>query len=421
MPDDWLDALMRNSSYKEYRPVVIKLVDVVARAAFVLTATFSLPIADAGRFGLIVTLVGIFAFVFNFERHIDIQRRTAGEEPAVFDRHVTQALKFFAFNWIIMVPVFGLAIALWAEASPWMLSLAVMVVLGEHLSNQAYQYAMIDSRYQRLLSVVAAKNAALAIAVLWYLLILRERINLESILEIWAFGAVLCTLSLGVSFAKLNSSSSRRSDFDLRIDIFGQHRASMTHFAIGLLAILMLQFDRLVVGGLMSFAETGRYYRHTLLVSLAYQAFGIASFNRISPSVFAESKTMKIPQLNLRVQQEYRKTVIGAPLLLFAAWCVDVFTDGTLFKRLDLEIGLMGVLLLGFMFRARADFYGLVLNSLHREREVLVSQSAAFLAAGVLLIALTWWIGVYGAAASTVVAAIVYMFLVRRSLLVTQS
>lgn len=421
MPDDRLGALMRNSSYKEYRPVVIKLVDVVARAAFVLTATFSLPIADAGRFGLIVTLVGIFAFVFNFERHIDIQRRAAGEGPAVFDRHVTQALKFFAFNWAIMVPVFVLAIALWAEASPWILSLAVMVVLGEHLSNQAYQYAMIDSRYQRLLLVVAAKNALLAIAVIWYLLILRGRVNLESILEIWAFGAVLCTLGLGLSFAKLNSSSSRRRAFDIRVDIFGQHRASMTHFAIGLLAILMLQLDRLVVGGLMSFAETGRYYRHTLLVSLAYQAFGIASFNRIAPSVFAESKTMTVPQLNVRVQQEYRKTVIGAPLLLLAAWCVDSVTDGALFKRLDLEIGLMGVLLLGFMFRARADFHGLVLNSLHREREVLVSQSAAFLAAGVLLVALTWWIGVYGAAASTVVAASVYMFLVRRSLLVTQS
>ena len=50
-----------------------------------------LEIAQAGQFGLLATLVGLFAFAFNFERHIDIQRRAAGEPHAVFARSVVQA------------------------------------------------------------------------------------------------------------------------------------------------------------------------------------------------------------------------------------------------------------------------------------------------------------------------------------------
>ena len=395
--------------------VGVKLIDVATRAAFVLTATYGLEIAQAGRFGLIATLVGLFAFAFNFERHIDIQRRSAGEAHEVFDRYVVQALKFFAFNWALMVPLFMVAVALWAEPGWMVLGLAVVVVVGEHLSNQAYQYALINHRYYPMLVVVAAKNSLLAAVVLYRALFARDGFDLGFVVELWAIGAVVCTLGLALMFARLNASAARDAPFDFRTDILGQHKASLTHFLIGLIAILILQFDRLAVGGLMTFAETGLYFRHTLLVAFAYQAFNIASFNRITPAIFAEAKSEGIPHLRRRVLREYLKTLVGVPLLLLAAWGFDVLTQGVWSERFHLSLVLMGLLLLGFVVRAAADFHALILNARHDERHILTAQGAAFVVGAVLLVLLTWRFGVYGAACATIATSALYLALVSRA------
>ena len=378
--------------------VVVKMADVAARAGFVLTATYGLAIAQAGQFGLIATLVGLFAFAFNFERQIDIQRRSAGEPHPVFDRHVTQALKFFAFNWAVMVPVFVLAVALWTHVGWPILILAVIVVVAEHLSNQAYQYALINHRYYPMLLIVAAKNGLLAAVVLYRALFARDGFDIVFVMELWAVGAVLSTIGLGLLFLRLRDAAPKPRPFDFDRDILGQHRASMTHFMIGLIAILILQFDRLAVGGLMSLEQTGLYFRHTLLVAFAYQAFNIASFNRITPTIFAAAKVETIRQLTLRVTREYLKTLIGVPLLLSAAWGLDRITGGVWSTRFDLSLLLMGLLLLGFMLRAAADFPALIMNGRHEERFVLRRQVIAFVVGGVLLIGLTWRFGVWGAA-----------------------
>ena len=378
--------------------VVVKMVDVAARAGFVLTATYGLAIAQAGQFGLIATLVGLFAFAFNFERQVDIQRRSAGEPHPVFDRHVTQALKFFAFNWAVMVPVFVLAVALWAQVGWPILMLAVIVVVAEHLSNQAYQYALINQRYYPMLLIVAAKNGLLAAVVLYRALFARDGFDIAFVMQLWAVGAVLCTIGLGLLFHRLRDAAPKPQPFDFDRDILGQHRASMTHFMIGLIAILILQFDRLAVGGLMSLEQTGSYFRHTLLVAFAYQAFNIASFNRITPAIFAAAKVETVGQLTARVTREYLKTLIGVPLLLAAAWGLDRITGGVWSDRFDLSLLLMGLLLLGFMLRAAADFPALIMNGRHEERFVLRRQVIAFVVGGVLLIGLTWRFGVWGAA-----------------------
>jgi O-antigen/teichoic acid export membrane protein len=416
-----VDRLVTTQRRRDLFLVGVKLVDVATRAAFILTATYGLQIAQAGRFGLIATLVGLFAFAFNFERHIDIQRRSAGEDHGVFDRYVVQALKFFAFNWAIMVPLFVLAIALWTHASLLIIGLAVVVVLGEHLSNQAYQYALINHRYYPMLLVVAAKNSVLALMVLYHAVFARDGFDLMFVMELWAIGAVMCTTALLILFARLNAAAARTAPFSFSTDILGQHKASLTHFLIGLIAILILQFDRLAVGGLMSFEDTGQYFRHTLLVSFAYQAFNIASFNRITPAIFAEAKTQDIPHLRRRVLREYLKTVIGVPLLLLGAWGADVLTDHVWSERFHLSLILMGVLLVGFMLRAAADFHALILNARHDERHILRSQGAAFAVGAVLLVVLTWRFGVYGAAFATIATSALYLVLVSRAVRKLQS
>ncbi|HYC98059.1 hypothetical protein [Brevundimonas sp.] len=395
--------------------VGVKLVDVATRAAFILTATYGLEIAQAGRFGLIATLVGLFAFAFNFERHIDIQRRSAGEPHAVFDRYVVQALKFFAFNWALMVPLFVLAVALWAQPGWMILALAVVVVVGEHLSNQAYQYALINHRYYPMLVVVAAKNSLLAAVVLYRALFARDGFDLAFVIELWAVGAVICTLGLAIIFARLNASAARDAPFSFRRDILGQHKASLTHFLIGLIAILILQFDRLAVGGLMSFEQTGLYFRHTLLVAFAYQAFNIASFNRITPAIFAEARVATVAHLRRRVLREYVKTLVGVPLLLLAAFAADRLTQGVWSERFQLSLVLMGLLLVGFVARAAADFHALILNARHDERHILTSQGAAFAVGSILLVLLTKLFGVYGAAYAAIATSVLYLLLVSRA------
>ncbi len=379
-----------------------KMVDVGARAGFVLTSTYGLAVADAGRFGLIATLVGLFAFAFNFERHIDIQRRSAGEPHPVFDRHVSEALKFFAFNWAVMVPIFILAIALWTGISWSLVSLAVVVVLAEHLSNQVYCYALVDRRYFAMMLVTAAKNCALALVILYRTLFSADGISLEFVLEVWALGAALSTLTLAAMFWRIRDAAPRATPFHFRNDILGQHRASMTHFAIGLLAILILQFDRLVVGALMGFEQTGIYFRHTLLVAFAYQGFNIASYSRITPAIFAAAKIEPIAALVRRVLLEYRKTLIGAPLLLAVAWGADTATGGVWSDRFHLELGLMALMLLGFVLRAGADFPALVMNARHEERFVLQRQLAAFIVGGIALVGLTFWLGIWGVVLASV-------------------
>lgn len=416
-----MDRLVTTQRRRDLFLVGVKLVDVGTRAAFILTATYGLEISQAGRFGLIATLVGLFAFAFNFERHIDIQRRSAGEDHGVFDRYVVQALKFFAFNWAIMVPLFVLAVALWTHASWLVIGLAVVVVLGEHLSNQAYQYALINHRYYPMLVVVAAKNSVLALMVLYHAVFARDGFDLMFVMELWAIGAVMCTTALLILFARLNAAAARTAPFSFRTDIIGQHKASLTHFLIGLIAILILQFDRLAVGGLMSFEDTGQYFRHTLLVSFAYQAFNIASFNRITPAIFAEAKTQGIPHLRRRVLREYLKTVVGVPLLLLGAWGADVLTGHIWSERFHLSLILMGVLLVGFMLRAAADFHALILNARHDERHILRSQGAAFAVGAVLLVVLTWRFGVYGAAFATIATSALYLVLVSRAVRKLQS
>lgn len=411
-----MDGLVIGSpGHRDLYLVVVKLVDVAARAGFVLAATYGLPISQAGQFGLIVILVGLFAFGFNFERHIDIQRRTAGEPGEIFDRYVTSALGFFAFNWALMVPLFLVSAVLLTHVSPHLLAMAVIVVVGEHLSNQAYQYALISPRYYPLLLAVTAKNAALFVTVLYQALLAGTGLNLQVVMQFWAVGAVLCTTALALMWLRLRSPAPRSAPFHFAVEILGQHRASAVHFVLGLVAILSLQYDRLAVGALMPLDQVGLYFRHTLLVSLAYQVFNVASFSRITPSIFAAAKSHDVAHLRRRVLREYLKTLAGTPLLLAVVWAADALTGGVYTQRFHLSLWLIAIMLSGFMLRAAADFHALILNARHHEADVLRQQAIAFAVGAVLLGVLTWRFGVYGAAGATVVTPALYLILIRHS------
>lgn len=392
--------------------VAVKLLDVAARAGFVLVATYALPIAQAGQFGLLTTLVALFAFGFNFERHIDIQRRTAGQPYEVFDRYVSSATGFFAFNWALMTPLFLGAVILMADISPEMAALAAVIVIGEHISNQAYYFALISPRYAPLLLVVTVKNLLLAGVVLYQALLADSPLQLDFVLPLWAAGAALCTAALVLMWLRIRTATPRETPFHFGVDILGQHKASAVHFLLGLIALLVLQYDRLAVGALMSMDQVGVYFRHAALASLAYQAFSVISFNRIIPTVFAAARQESVAALRGRVLREYLLTLIGAPVLFALLWGADVLTGGVYSERFHLSILLIGVMLIGFMLRAAADFHGLVLNARHLENAVLRQQAIAFAIGAVLLAGLTWRFGLFGAASATAATAGLYLILI---------
>ncbi|WP_420479200.1 lipopolysaccharide biosynthesis protein [Brevundimonas sp. FT23028] len=393
--------------------VVVKLLDVAARAGFILSATYALPIDQAGQFGLLTTLVALFAFGFNFERHIDIQRRTAGQPYEVFDRYVSSAMGFFAFNWALMTPLFIGAALLLAHIRPEMALFAAVIVIGEHISNQAYYFALVSRRYYPLLLVVTAKNLLLVAAVLYEALLSGRGLGLDFVLPVWAAGAVLCTLALGLMWLRLRQAAPRETPFHFATDILGQHKASGIHFLLGLIGVLVLQYDRLAVGALMSLDQVGVYFRHAALVSMAYQMFSVVSFNRLMPAMFAAARTEPLPVLRTRAWREYLKVLLATPLLFAGLWLADRITGGIWSERFHLTLPLIAIMLVGFMLRAAADLGGLILNALSLEREILKLQGAAFAAGAVLLALLTWRFGVYGAGIATAVTAGLYLVLIR--------
>lgn len=395
--------------------VIAKLVDVSARAGFTVGAIYMLPLHEAGQFGVIATLVGLFAFAFGWERYIDIQRRMVGAPPEMFDAEVEGALRLSAFNYLVLLPVFVLITAQWADIGPWTLLLSAIIVISEQLSNMAYQFSLVERRYYPMLTAVAVKNIVAVLAMAIALVFFRRALTLDFVLTIWATTSIVATLLLAGLWIRTRRHLAPEMASRAKPRIFPQHKASLAHFGIGLLAILMLQFDRLTVGALLPFDESGVYFRHILLVSLVYQFFNIASYNRVLPSIFARSKAADLPGAQALVRQELVK-VAGFVALIFAVlWIGDALTGGVWSSRFSISLALVGALLIGAAIRIAADFYGLVLNASMLEKTLLRQQIIAFGAGSLLLIGLTYLFGMAGTAAATIATSTLYLMLIGRA------
>jgi len=389
--------------------IIVKFIEVFTRAVFVIAGTYALKLEGSGQFGLIVTLIGIFAFAFNFERQYDIQRRVVEEAPAVFDRKIMDALYFYAFNYVLMLPLFLLAIAFWTHVSWFNLALCAVTVVCEHLCNQCYQFTLVSPRYRNLMTVVAFKNVVVMLFILWRIFLTHTPIDLMFTLLTWSLASAVCVMSFAVLWWRMAEHQPRGEPLHFNTHIFDQHRASLNHFLIGLMAILMLQFDRLAVGKMMSLSDTGIYFRHVLIASFAYQFFNIASFNRILPGVFAIAKGQSLSLARRRVQWEHL-LVLGVTTFGFLMLMLgDGLTHHIYARKYSLQLPLMALMLVGFILRARADLNGLLFHATINERYLLRMQILAFALYVPSMVALTWFFGMYGAVSATICAAASYL------------
>lgn len=395
--------------------VVMKLIEVLTRAGFVVGVSYTLPLAMAGQFGIIVTLIGLFAFGIGYERHLDIQRRTAGAGPELLDRTLSAAVPLYGFNFLVLAPIFVLVVVEFSGIGAGSVLLCVVILVCELISNQIYQISIIDHRYICLMAIVCAKNISIIIFIAIQIIFDINKINLDYVIMVWALTSVIYVASalvLWVLFKRrVEYSDSRGLFYKLR----DQYLASFVHFKIGLLGILSLQFDRIVVGGLLSMHDVGIYFRNVLIISFVYQLFNVASFNRVLPRVFAYAKSHSKAEARNLLLKEFLKIFALATIVFLTVWAVDVLTQHNFSSGYGIVVPLVAILLLGSLFRIAADFSGLILHSRMRESTVLRQQLIAFSMGWALLIVLTWRFGIYGTATAGLVTSTLYFLLNARA------
>jgi O-antigen/teichoic acid export membrane protein len=391
--------------------VVVKLIDVVTRAIFTVAVTYLLTIEQAGQFGIINTLIGLFAFAFGWERHIDIQRRLVGSTHSDFDRAVRSMLPLWGTNYLLMLPLFLILVGIWTFAEPWLLLAIGLIAISEQISNSAYNLAVVDPRYSRLIVVVALKNCLLVITVATAFAFASAHVVLPEILTLWAIVSLSGTAVLAALWQSMRQDAELEPTGYTPPALRDQYKASAHHFLIGALAVVSLQFDRLAVGAILPLADVGAYFRHVVLVAIAYQFFNVASYNRRLPEIFETSRDRGVTAAIAIIRKEY---LLVAPLaltsLLVAAmldWtCDHYFTD-----RFDLSLGLAAMLLIGALFRIAADFLALVLNARMAEAKLFRNQLTSFILGAVALALLTRIFGLYGAASAVILTMVFYLIL----------
>ena len=393
---------------------LIKLADTAARSLFVLIVLYTLQPRSTGQFGLALTLIGVFSFLYGFERYIDVQRRIVNQEAAAADRMLLQTLSFYGANYLLWGPLLIALLLLWVELD-WVLALSCLLIsIGEHLSNEIYRFVLVLGRHRGVLVSVLTKNVVLLVVVAPNLFLGEAGLALRQILWTWAGVSVLALGVAALIFVRGTAAAA-----SVAAAPFAEHfRASRTHFMIGIVALLALQADRLVVGGLLTLEQSGIYFRHIFVASFIYQIFNVASYNRIAPRVYGHVMGGRHLQGRATVRQEIR---IFVPLtLLFIAALAAL-------RPLELPLAdaaasvsprFLAILTFAFLVRATADYNALLLNSVFRERDTFIAQLTAVSAALLLSLVLTRELGMTGTAVALIAGSAIYLaastFYVRR-------
>src|SRR5450830_284610 len=128
-----------------------KFLEILSRGIFVLAGTYGLDVINAGKFGLLVTLVSIFVFVLGFERQIDLQRVLTGAPVEVLLQRIRETLRFYLANYALGLPICALILFSLLKIPPLLIAGAIIIIISEHLAQQTYLLVLVDYRYHRLL------------------------------------------------------------------------------------------------------------------------------------------------------------------------------------------------------------------------------------------------------------------------------
>ena len=385
-----------------------KLADIAARSLFVLLVLYALPVRSTGQFGLAMTLIGFFSFLSGFERYADLQRRMIGTSEQQTDRLIVSTLRFYALNYLVWSPALLALLMLWVQLPPTSAMLCLVIALGEHLSNEVYRIALIAPRHRPVLFAVLAKNVVTLATVVALLGSRPASFDIHLVLAVWAITSFIGLLAIAAGFMKTWAFESFTAAGGARLTQLNQYRSSRTHFMIGLVAMAALQADRLVAGALLSLEQSGLYFRHIFLASFAYQVFNVGSYNRIAPKVYGHAHAGQPWLAKAAVRRELMLLVPLAGLLVGLIYAADHAGVGNVKALQSINPHYLGILTLGYLIRAFADFNALQLNAVYSERQVFIAQACAVSFGIVVNVVLTQHFGIAGTVVTLVLGSTAY-------------
>lgn len=364
-----------------------KLLEVLSRGIFILFCTYSLPIVDAGKFGLLSTVAGLAAFLLGFERVIDVQRRVAGNASSVIHQRLRDTLHFFGVQYALALPVMALLLGLVTGWPLQLLALFILIIVGEHLSNQAYQITLVDRHAYSFLLAVVVKNVILLAAVLYIAWRTPAHFDVVTVMHAWGW-ASLGFIAVATVLWQRKSSRAAVDTADAlpRQRIAEQYRASGLHFLMGLVAIVALQADRFVVGATLSPEDLGIYFRNITLAGLALQFFNIVSFNRVAPNIYQLAREGLLERARTVVKIEYGRFALTFACLVALALGLNLAL-GNPASRFHILAPFALILTATILLRTLADYFGLLLLSIG-EDAILFRQQTASIAIGIPCMAL---------------------------------
>lgn len=403
--------------------VLLKLADTVLRGIFLVICTYKLQVIDAGRFGLVATLIAFSTFLMGYESFNDLQRRAAGRAAGLIRRCLTDKLRFYSVHntWIVaMLLVLLPAVFGWA---PWTVAIVVTIAVTELVALQSYYATVLDSRNYTLMLLANLRNLVLATGAIALLLAEPQRFTFDNVLLLWAMVSLVylplaaAAWLLGARQAiDYTDSVAAGLEHPVTQPIASHYRASFLHFLGGLVAIIALQADRFVVAGTLGSYDMGVYFRNVTLASLALQVFSIISFNRVSPRIFVLSRNGNLVQARALARKEYLRFF----RLAVAAFAIAVLVNNLLgdpAARYDVSVPFLLVLACGVLLRSGADYAGVLLLAARQDRLVIRNQILSVSAGIILLIGLAIRFGLPGAIAGTLFAPLFCLLLHRKLLM----
>lgn len=385
-----------------------KLADIAARSLFVLLVLYGLPTRSTGQFGLALTLVVFFSFFSGFERYLDLQRRMIGTSALQTDKLLVSAVRFYASNYLLCLPILFALLILWVDLPLVSSLLCLVIAVGEHLSAEVYRIALIAPRHRLALFAALAKNVALFGTVVVTLFAQHESFNIEWIFKVWALLSLAGIVLFAIAFWRTWAFASLSQVEGVGSSQLTQFIASRTHFMIGLVALTLLQADRLVVGALLTLEQSGLYFRHVLLASFAYQVFNVASYGRVAPRVYEHIHANRPASARAIIRRELNWLALGGGLVIFMFYLAASLQFSSMPVIRSINPNYLAILTVAYMVRALADFNALLLNGAYSERDVFVSQSMALGLAVAFNLTLTHFFGMAGAVATVMIGSFAY-------------
>ncbi len=389
-----------------------KLAEVLGRGFFVVFCTYALPLAEAGQFGLVATLLNLAAFCLSYERHIAVMREVAGAPAAHIYQRLHESIRFQALHAAWLLPVITAIAAIWFHWPTQTLLLLVLILIAELLSNQVYQVVLIENRRVDLLRWSALRSLSLALIAMLGAISFKTYFSIVWILSAWAAVSVVFVLVITWAWRSRRPDAKELASAAPvpRKSMVVMYRESALHFTTATVAVAALQFDRVVVGLSLQAEQIGLYFRHITLSALLLQFFSVVFFGRVAPQVYSLAREGRLTYARSVVWVEYRRFALVVLAGAGLAFGLD-HVLGLPSSRFGLVHGYLALLGLAVLMRAAAEFAGLLLLTRSKDAALLRNQATALFLGCVLLLALSKSIGLFGALCGALVAPLAYLLL----------